>query len=369
MKVFVITLLPFEPKRFGGGYQAMYPLVQTVGVENVTSLYHWDAPQKESTISVKYKKLCKTQKLSGWFLAQFSLARQILMEKPDLLVCSPDRARVAFSVIVGRLLGVRVCLWQMDDTVTVPDSTGMVAKVKRAVRYVVGGLAYRLAHFRIAASKPLADIFEKRYSRKADRIIAKPLQEAFLPPCRLQLPIRIVYAGSASFEFYLEPVIELARVIEQKFAGKIEIYLYGPNEFPERVTKFACVFAKGQMSEDNTVRPLTEYDYALLTYSFGDKTVNFFKSSFPSKLIGYVGAGLPVISILDPEILVQHDLLKRDIGPIVNKPELIASLPDRILSISRDEWTKWSLNSNRWAVEDFQVNFSDLVKEVVDIKL
>ena len=366
MKVFVTTLFPLEPKRFGGGYQAIYPLVDAIGLENVVSLYHWSEPEAKTAIRIRYEKLCK-KKLSGWFVAQISLAILIFKEKPDLLICSPDRSRVAFSVLIGRLLGVRVCLWQMDDIVNIPETVGILTKVKKVVRYIVGGLAYRSAHFRISASRPLADLYEKRYSQKVDRIIAKPLQETFLSSYRVSRPVRMVYAGSASFEFYLEPVIELARIIDDKFSGAIEISLYGPDVFPEELTRFKCVVEKGCMAEDDTVRPLTQYDYALLTYSFSQKTVDFFHSSFPSKMIGYVGAGLPVVSILDSRILVQKVLLARDVGIVVSAVEMIVDLPKLILDVKPVQWIEWSQNSHRWAVEEFQVNFDQLVKDIAGV--
>jgi hypothetical protein len=368
MKLFICTLLPFEPSRFAGGYQAMYSLISQLDLKEVTSLYHWGEPEHETSVNIYYRRVSRLNGYAGWAHAQLCLWRLLKRERPDLIVCSPDRARVSVVLILAWLLKIKTCIWQMDDIVAVPDSKGAKLILNKIFRYIFMGLAYRSSSYRIAASKPLAQLLERRYGKRVDRIVAKPLDRTY--SCEYKIlkgkPINFVYAGSASVEFYLEPVIKIAHFLERNFKDQFFIYLYGPNEFPKELLSYSCIKSLGSLAEDNTVEPLLKFDYALLTYSDSLQVKKFFASSFPSKLIGYLGAGLPVISILSEEIYVYSELKKWDVGPVAQSAseEQLRSLIHSVSNATEERWRQWSFNSTKWAKSEFLVNLNEIIEEM-----
>jgi hypothetical protein len=254
----------------------------------------------------------------------------------------------------------RNCVWLMDDFIT---TYARRRKHWGAILDVLFGLLYRRAARRITVSNPMAREYERRYGKPVDLVLGKRwLVESIRAassrqePVSATAPLRVVWVGKYQ-PYYGEPIVALSRLLRAHPDLPVIIDLWGQTPPEAGVEIMGRITYRGSFDDGELLDILRGYDFGLLTYSFDEATRTFMRYSLPGKLIDYVSAGLPVITISPREISVCDEIREREIGPCVFSadPASILDALRGVLRTGKREIERWRGNALRWAHADFEL--------------
>jgi hypothetical protein len=88
--------------------------------------------------------------------------------------------------------------------------------------------------------------------------------------------------------------------------------------------------------------------------------------SFPSKLIDYLGAALPVIVFAPESLTFLESVRSKKIGMIQTSLSLNKTLETlkTLGEVDRTTYEKWQLNAHQWAKEEFKFN-AGLIRQIL----
>ncbi len=122
---------------------------------------------------------------------------------------------------------------------------------------------------------------------------------------------KLLYVGSLK-EPYIEPIKYLSQLDLKKYG--LEIDLYGDNPPPQKLLNNKNFHYKGAFLEESKISLFSAYDMALVSYSFAEPHHTLLKYSFPSKLIDYLMAGLPILYLGPQDMKISNFLKIHEIG-------------------------------------------------------
>ena len=241
-------------------------------------------------------------------------------------------------------------LYYLDDFLDVPSH---IVKHAKALVCVTSRIAKSLI---------------KTYGHNNVNLIAQGAGEpiACVQKKSIDLPIKIVYAGSFNFRIQPELVGKALKKLKKQrpnIAASLVIDLYGPQGY------YLWLFLKpylnknvryeGYLPFDQLMKILPNYDMAL--------TVNRADVAFPSKVYHYLNAGLPIFAITEhPELI--HFVQDHSIG--ITSDNTINDIAEKLsdLAVSKDLILKWRENvlniRDEFALEKQLKKFHDVLKDL-----
>lgn len=164
------------------------------------------------------------------------------------------------------------------------------------------GRYYRAAASRLCVSPQMADCYERRYGAKGSVLYpsrAKQPSTVSSLPNRSQgvsEPLTVAYAGTLNHVGYAKALSSLAAVLDAS-GGKLVIY--GPLTFSQAETfglNRANIVLRGLVTSVELIARLREEaDVLFVPMSFSAADRPNMEISFPSKLVDYTAAGLPLL--------------------------------------------------------------------------
>lgn len=138
---------------------------------------------------------------------------------------------------------------------------------------------------------------------------------------------KLLYVGSLK-EPYIEPIKYLSMLDLEKYT--LQVDFYGDNP-PNQELLLNCNFQyKGPFLEENKSSLFNNYDMGLISYSYSEPHHSLLKYSFPSKLIDYLMAGLPILYLGPEDMKISNFLREHKIGYSEYKLENISGLLSKI---------------------------------------
>jgi hypothetical protein len=350
----IVSEVALDPRN-GAGFRAILPYLEQISrtSEAVTaSLYLIDTGNLGQGIPgtryirVPYVKRLGFRALSILLGGWVQLHRNVGREASFLVL--PNSIRDILLGLICRVYSPNVTVWVMDDFVGSRSKGGPRAWLFRKLF----GILYRSARRRGVVSAAMDRSYREIYGVGADFVLGRTLKRV-LPPAasaaRAGRKLRMVYVGSF-LSHYWEPIEAL-----RKIPGEFCIDLYGINPPPENWLAKDRVIYRGALEGDRLLETLQEYDFGLLPYSFDSATVRMMSLSFPSKLVDYLGAALPVVTIAPQGLEFLWDLRGKGVGPVLNSvdPGEVSRLVAGLGTISAEEYSRWQESAHRWARAEF----------------
>lgn len=167
---------------------------------------------------------------------------------------------------------------------------------------------YTAAKTRDAISGEMALDLEERTRRAPDGIIRYGVNVAKLATLqgmgmqRTTPEIRIAYAGSIQVEEEFILFVNALRRIQRVTPRPVELHFFGAHALAKRSWFDAkWMRERGNLPEDQLTEELRECDWGFSLMALTDHNPRYNRFSFPTKFIGYLAAGLPVIALGHPE--------------------------------------------------------------------
>jgi hypothetical protein len=348
-------------ERNGGGMRTLIGYLGHLDYSSVLSVHFGDTPDtnQHGLREVRYLRIAKHRfplSLLNYYLAARKAVRSAGAEPTCILF--PNTWDDMLLGLVATFTGTRTCLWLMDDFIS---TLTQVRSIRSALMSVLFRQLYRRAARRVAVWTPMAREYQKRYGKGVDLLLGKRWPRGQLctgAPRTSNIsatdPLRLVWVGKYQ-PYYHQPIADLSAILREHPELPVTVDLYGQSP-PERGVELPSRVAyRGPFDDSTLLHLLREYDYGLLTYSFDEHTRTFMRYSFPGKLIDYISAGLPVITISPPDVSICADVNGRDIGPCVfsrDSTSILAMLR-HILSADAAQVARWRANSSAWAASEF----------------
>jgi glycosyltransferase involved in cell wall biosynthesis len=141
---------------------------------------------------------------------------------------------------------------------------------------------------------------------------------------------RFVFSGQMYAKKELLFFIEYLDQIDWKIQDlKLELHIYGSN----LNSKHENVFWHGWVVPEKLQRELVRYDCAVLPYPSDEPLKETAANSFPSKLVTYIGADLPVLYLGSTTHPFNKDLLSNISLAIINDPASLQGAIQRCMSL------------------------------------
>jgi hypothetical protein len=348
-------------ERNGGGMRTLIDYLGQAKYGPVISVHFGDTTYEgqHGLRDVRYLPISK-RRFPLSLLSYYAAARKAIratVGKPTfiLLANTWDDMLLGLSATFA---GTRTCIWLMDDfisTLTQPRS------FRGAIFGALFKMLYRRTARRIAVSAAMAREYQIRYGKQADLLLGKRWprnQMHAVPDSRLSIsvarPLRFVWVGKYQ-NYYHEPISVLSTILREHPELPVTLDLYGQYPPDRGVELPGRVSYRGTFEDSTLLDLLRGYDYGLLTYSFDEHTRRFMRYSFPGKLIDYISAGLPVITISPRDVSICLDVEARNIGPCVfslDSAAILAMLHD-VLATDAAPIACWRANSSAWAMSEF----------------
>ena len=140
-----------------------------------------------------------------------------------------------------------------------------------------------------------------------------------------------------------------------KDRSDIELDLYGIIPPAQEWLLEGKIQYKGSIPQENLLEVLAGYDFGLVPYSFDLSTERMMSLSFPSKLIDYLGASLPLLVVAPPSLFFVKQVESKNIGIAITSltsPSLASAL-DQIVKTDFGTYQNWQEHAHAWAKEEF----------------
>lgn len=184
--------------------------------------------------------------------------------------------------------------------------------------------------------------------------------------------VRIAFAGSLyakdSWNSFVSALALCDGVIDQR---QIRVEFWG--RFPKRNARLSpIVHLNGTVSPDELMQALAECDMAYLPYSFAPNWEQVACTSFPTKLVGYLEAGLPVFYHGPRASTVTEFYHKYQVGPTCHYQdahEILAAINSamdtKILQLARA--ARISALNEEFGIETMRKRFAQFLDDDPDV--
>lgn len=350
MRAILQYLLEVQPPSVHSIFLANYPGATTFkGRTGLADKVHYEQLVLSKHSCLRLLSLCL--KAFNIFLLKLSPS----LRNNAVFLVLPDSIRDVALGLVCRLLVKNLVVWVMDDF-PYGKST-----LKDKIYQRMFGLLYSCANKRIVISHPMDKAYSCAFNVKADHILGKTLTKTL--PSRAARAIdaknsrlRIVYLGSF-LDYSAEPIKSLIKLAGVPGSPSIEIALYGIHPVPSSWGAEATDKYRGALpaNQDEVLKVLSQYDFALLPYSFDEHSIKTMMLSFPSKLVDYLGAALPVITIAPVSLSAIQSITAHAIGPIIHdaSDSALLQLLQELSCLDPEKYKNWSINARKWAEDSF----------------
>ena len=348
-------------ERNGGGMRTLIDYLGHLDYSSVLSVHFGDTPDtgQHGLRDVRYFQIAKQRfplSLLNYYFAARKAVQTSGLEPTCILF--PNTWDDVLLGLVATFAGTRTCVWLMDDFIS---TLTRVRSIRSALIGASFSMLYRRAARRIAVWAPMAREYQERYGKRADLLLGRrwPRGELRAVAPRTSSisaahPLRLVWVGKYQ-PYYHEPIADLSAILREHPELPVTVDLYGQSPPARGIGLSGRVSYRGTFEDSTLLYLLRGYDYGLLTYSFDEHTRTFMRYSFPGKLIDYISAGLPVITISPRDLSVCADVEGRDIGPCLfsrDSAAILAMLRE-VLAADAARVARWRANSSAWAVSEF----------------
>ncbi len=271
-----------------------------------------------------------------------------------VLIVLPDSIRDMVVALPWLVFCPRSTLWMMDDVVgSALHAVGLVKG--RCYNFFLNFIVHRVQNFAVI-SEAMAQSYFKRYGRKADLIITSSWHTDDLKNKRQRsriassnTPKKIIYIGSYTSP-YIGPLLQLSKIKELERYLTLDLFGY---EAPPQDILSPAISYKGAPERGELINLLSSYDMGLLSYSAEEQSQTLMRLSFPSKLIDYLAADLPVLTIAPEGLGFVKQLRERNVGPVFSGTAVTSLDLERIRSLDSNHFHLWSESSKQWFQEQF----------------
>jgi colanic acid biosynthesis glycosyl transferase WcaI len=282
-----------------------------------------------------------------------------LMPRPDLmLVGSPSFPALAPAIVNARTRRIPMVLWLHDLLPEGAAATGILDEDSAAVRASrrLERTAYRTAERIVVPSRSFEEnLLAKGVPAESVELIYYP---ATLPipeerPVRgLGDPPKVICMGNIGLSQGLPELVRAFEASEEMERRGVRLVITGTGVATDAVRaeiRSERTQMPGLLNQDALAGELGDCDLALVTQSYEGTEFNL-----PSKLMNYMGHGLPVVAAVNPASETARLVREAGAGWVVDssRPEL---LPGAIAdALDRpDEMSARGLAGHRYAVEHF----------------
>jgi hypothetical protein len=361
--------------RNGAGMRAILPYLRTLSPQRIGSLFLFALPPYRGCPEVDYCRVPYTHRsgfrtlslVLGTFLRIFTVFRH----RSHFIILPNSIYDLMMGVVCtlatqGRRS--RRTVWMMDDFIEIhAEGTGL----RRWLYPKLFKYLYKSAHQRIVVSQAMNVKYQKNFALSADQILGRTLAKVLSPlntpeweQLRDKKNLRLVYLGSFS-NAYFQPIEVLKAFLQDQvipFSPTIEVDLFGLHAPDSKWLLPGKIQYRGSLKESDLQFALKDYDFGIIPYSFDPHTEKLMRSSFPSKLIEYLGASLPTYVIAPHTLTFLEDVRAKNIGVVqtdCTQSSLLSSL-DQLLNVDRKNYQKWRENAHRWAQDEFMFDKSKI---------
>lgn len=348
----------------GAGMRAILPYLKLLPRASLSSLYLFlgaaHKTEKIKYVSVPYWKKRGLENLSIFLSTFFQIRKHSDQDTHFLIV--PNTIRDVLMGIACLRRSPFTTLWIMDDFIPTYITEG---RVIRKLYHLCFAYLYRSVQRRVVVSTAMGQAYLQRYGVPADFVLGRTLPEVLsLPSSPDPQPknLRFVYVGSF-LDHYFGPFKHLKKLaLELDF----EIDLYGMNPPPEKWLQPGKISYRGTVPTARLLSLLQSYHYGLITYSFDPHTELLMSLSFPSKLIDYLGATLPVLTICPPTLSFTSSFQNKKVGVLQTENSLEATRKSILMLQTLEEQTyrEWRKNAQNWANSEFKVS-PPLIRQIL----
>ena|GEM_PF-3330544 len=337
--------------------RALLPYLQSQNGP-VTSVYMLETGMSPAVPGVEYLRIpyvdLPRKKLWSLLRGAWSVFKKL--KNPSQFIILTNSMR---DVLLGLLFSVlskhgdKTTIWVMDDFV---GKIRTPASLRNWILERLFAWLYRRSDQRIVASAAMAKSYKNRYGVTADHILGRTLVEVHAPndqAFQSRTKIKIVYVGSF-LDYYIEPILVIKSVID-RLPVAIEVDLYGMHPPGADWLLPGIISYKGVLRDEHLLETLNQYDFGLVPYSFNIETIQMMALSFPSKLIDYVGASLPLLIFAPENLSFLDEVRKYSVGQIetkIDKNSVVHAF--KILgSLSRSDYLARQVAAQAWAKNEF----------------
>jgi hypothetical protein len=353
-------------RRNGAGMRAILPYLESLK-GSLTSLYLLDTGVVPSIPGVKYVHIPYRDQPRKRLISLMSGAFRALkkLDQPAHFIILTNSIRDVLLGLVCKASsrkGSTFTVWVMDDFAEKHRSE---AGLKNRVYSRLFQWLYRSADKRVVVAKTISDHYESLYGIPADQILGRTLLKTVAPKrVEKKEGIRLVYVGSF-LNYYVEPIV-IFKKIARRLPFRCELDLYGVNPPGAEWLDPEFIHYKGALPDDRLLETLNHYDYGLVPYSFTDETLKMMTLSFPSKLIDYLGASLPVLVFAPGKLAFLKEVGDKNIGRIETEltEESMIKLLSGLVHLDPATYRGWQEAAQHWANQDFLVD-SKIVSNIL----
>jgi colanic acid biosynthesis glycosyl transferase WcaI len=286
-----------------------------------------------------------------------------LMPRPDvMLVGSPSFPALAPAIVNARARRIPMVLWLHDLLPDGAAATGILDEDSAAVRASrrLERAAYRTAERIVVLSRSFEEnlLAKGVPAGKVDLIYypaTLPIPEE-APARGLGDPPTVICMGNIGLSQGLAELVRAFEDSEEMERRGVRLVIRGTGVAADAVRaeiRSERTQMPGLLNHDALARELARCDLALVTQSYEGTEFNL-----PSKLMNYMGQGLPVIAAVNPASEAARLVREADAGWVVDssRPEL---LPKAIAdALDRpDEMSARGVAGHRYAVKHFSPDF------------
>jgi colanic acid biosynthesis glycosyl transferase WcaI len=282
-----------------------------------------------------------------------------LMPRPDLmLVGSPSFPALAPAIVNARARGIPMVLWLHDLLPDGAAATGILDEDSATVRASrrLERAAYRAAERIVVLSRSFEEnlLGKGVPAEKVDLIYypaTLPIPEE--PPAReLDERPTVICMGNIGLSQGLAELVRAFEASEEMERRGVRLLIRGTGVAADEVRaeiRSERTQMPGLLDHDALARELRRCDLALVTQSYEGTEFNL-----PSKLMNYMGYGLPVIAAVNPDSEAARLVREAAAGWVVDssRPELLPAAIAEALD-DPDEMRSRGLAGHRYAVEHF----------------
>jgi hypothetical protein len=167
--------------------------------------------------------------------------------------------------------------------------------------------------------------------------------------------IRIGYAGTILAEDAFELLVSAVRIIQPQLPKRIELHLFGSHSYAGRSWFDSSWMSEhGNLPEPELSRKLQGCDWGFAPMALTDRDPRYNRFSFPTKFITYLAAGLPIITLGDPESSVMKLAAQYRVGLSSHdrEPEILAARLQAVFA-ERSPWERYGPEIIRCASVEF----------------
>ncbi len=298
---------------------------------------------------------------------------------PDIIYCQPESISFIDLVLKAqKLTRAKLVVHIMDDWPYLVYKDKILKPVLRKIVRNKFVKLLRMASLRLGISKAMADEFQTRY-KLPFKYFHNPVDiskinemSGFIKQAKESN--LVVYSGRIGYTASHDSLIEFSRCIEdlRKDGVKIEFTIYTDlknteNDFSK--FRFEGTNLMPALKDDNFITKLMEADLLLYPVDFDNRSIDFIRLSFPTKLPSYLISGIPVFCY-GPETVYSMQFMKiNKIGFVCNNQSIDVLKKEVLNALFNNKMRAYySEAASLFAIEHFESTKVRLAfhKELVD---